>query len=318
MSTAVVRLVNCPSDLQPAVRQALLDAGLLPEDDLRLAPELVVLWPDPATAAAEVAALRESLRPASPAVLAVGVPLPGDCPAALALDVDACLPAAPPAEIAHHCAVLARCRERFLQTSPLTGLPGAPALGEEMARRLPDRGSLAALAFDLDGFKSYNDRYGYQRGDELLRWLASLLLQALGATCGPGWLLGHIGGDDFLALVAPGEAAAAAAEAIARFAAGVSAHYDPDDQAAGGFILPNRQGVEVFHPLCSLTVAMAGNTAADITHAGQIAAILAELKTYGKSLPGSNYVPDRRRSHGVRGAADPGATEQGTVGSREG
>lgn len=297
MSAPAIRLANCPRGLQEPVREALLAAGLHPEGDCGVAPDVVVLWSTEDRAAAQVAALRASLTPPAPAVLVVGIASPVDLAAAIALDADACLVQDDPAVIARTCAQLAWSRQRFLQTSPLTGLPGNTVLAAEIERRLPQRGELAVLAFDLDNFKGYNDRYGYARGDTLLRWLAALLLSCVSASARPGWLLGHLGGDDFLALVHPAEAAAVAQAALARFEVEVATHYDPADREAGGIWTTSRTGERVWQPVVSLTVAQATNEAEDITHGGQLAAILAELKQYGKTFPGSRYVPDRRRTH---------------------
>ncbi|NPV45653.1 MAG: diguanylate cyclase [Armatimonadetes bacterium] len=297
MSAPIVRLDLCPPALQQQVREALLAAGLLPESELGVAPDVVVVWVSGDDGATQVAALREGLTPPMPAVLAVGIGPPDDFASAVALDADACLSEGEPQTIARTCALLAWSRQRFLQTSPLTGLPGNAVLAAEIERRLPRRGELAVLAFDLDTFKGYNDRYGYERGDALLRWLAALLRNCLSSGAQPGWLLGHLGGDDFLALVHPDEAETVARTAIARFEAEIATHYDPEDRAAGGIWTVSRSGEPVWHPLVSLTVAQATNEADDITHGGQLAAILAELKQYGKTLAGSRYVPDRRRTH---------------------
>lgn len=302
MSAPIVQLEHCPPGIQQKVVEALLAAGLLPAGELGVAPDIVVLWVTGANAAEQVAALREGLTPPLPAVLAVGIAPPSDFAGAIALNADACLLDCEPQAIARACAVLAWCRRRFLQTSPLTGLPGNAVIAAEIERRLPRRGELAVLAFDLDTFKGYNDRYGYERGDALLRWLAALLGECLSSGARPGWLLGHLGGDDFLALVHPAEAPDLAQAVIARFDAEIRGHYDAADGEAGGINTTSRTGEPVWHPLMSLTVAQATNESGDVGHSGQLAAILAELKQYGKTLAGSRYVPDRRRKHSVPGA----------------
>lgn len=272
MSTAIVALVNCPPELAGAVRAALLRAGLLPADNLGLDADLLVVWSTPETVVAEVAGLRDQARPHMPAVVAVGVAPAADHGTALARGADLCLAEAEPQALARHCAQLAATRQRFLQTSPLTGLPGNETLAREIARRFAAPGTLAVLAFDLDHFKGYNDFYGYERGDEFLRWVATVLTRAVAANARPGWLLGHLGGDDFLALVHPAEARAVAERALELFEAERATRYEPVDLRAGGIRTRNRLGEQVWHPLVTLTVAQAGNEAPDITHAGQLAA----------------------------------------------
>ena len=56
----------------------------------------------------------------------------------------------------------------------LTGLPGRRALEEQM-RQLGGRYSIAMV--DVDHFKHFNDRYGHDVGDQVLRFVASRLQQ---------------------------------------------------------------------------------------------------------------------------------------------
>ncbi|MBM2883036.1 GGDEF domain-containing protein [Chromobacterium amazonense] len=65
-------------------------------------------------------------------------------------------------------------------------------------RRAVDRGEpLSLLLIDLDHFKSINDRYGHQVGDEVLRQLADCLRREARL----GDLLGRHGGEEFVALL---------------------------------------------------------------------------------------------------------------------
>jgi diguanylate cyclase (GGDEF)-like protein len=50
----------------------------------------------------------------------------------------------------------------------------------------------------LDHFKAYNDTYGFKKGDEVLQATADLLKRTFEKT---GIFLGHIGGDDFIAVL---------------------------------------------------------------------------------------------------------------------
>ncbi|MEN6404300.1 MAG: diguanylate cyclase [Armatimonadia bacterium] len=301
MSAVAVSLINCPPDLDKPLRLALLRHDLLPADQPHLPAEVIILWLDRLdTAADTVQSLRAAQRHPLPAIL--GVAPVADAPAlavAATVGLDALTTSADPGELAAHARLLASSRQRFAEASPLMGLPGNNALQREIERRLPLRGQLAVLAFDVDFFKSYNDRYGYARGDGMLSLVGSAMLQALSSLASPGWFAAHLGGDDFFAVVHPREAEAVARRAIEVFEAGLPSLYDPEDWHRQTIIVRNRRGKVVEHPIVSLTVAAVTNEADDLTHPGQFAAVLAELKNYAKSLQGSNYVPDRRRTHDV-------------------
>ncbi|MDN7589635.1 sensor domain-containing diguanylate cyclase [Burkholderia seminalis] len=84
----------------------------------------------------------------------------------------------------------------------LTGLPNRHELHAELMRRLARRPRLPGPAFavmylDLDGFKSINDRFGHQAGDEVLTQVA----ERLGKTLPPGELAARIGGDEFIVAI---------------------------------------------------------------------------------------------------------------------
>ncbi|THF68403.1 diguanylate cyclase [Deinococcus sp. Arct2-2] len=85
-------------------------------------------------------------------------------------------------------------------TDVLTGLPNRAQFMLELERELAriDRQGHVALGFvDLDGFKSINDRYGHQAGDELLVQVAARLT---GVVRGSD-LVARLAGDEFVLLL---------------------------------------------------------------------------------------------------------------------
>jgi diguanylate cyclase (GGDEF)-like protein/PAS domain S-box-containing protein len=99
-------------------------------------------------------------------------------------------------------ALQAELRHQALHDS-LTGLPNRRRLLDEV-RALGSgaaAGDRIGLCFvDLDQFKQVNDRFGHRVGDQLLVEAGRRLRQALD---GPGRLVARIGGDEFVALLAP-------------------------------------------------------------------------------------------------------------------
>jgi diguanylate cyclase (GGDEF)-like protein len=72
----------------------------------------------------------------------------------------------------------------------LTGLPNRYALDIAL-EKMPKAGMLTLL--DMDNLKLYNDEYGHQRGDEMLKMFSDVMSAKLG-NCG---VLHRMGGDEF-------------------------------------------------------------------------------------------------------------------------
>ncbi|KFG98318.1 diguanylate cyclase [Burkholderia paludis] len=84
----------------------------------------------------------------------------------------------------------------------LTGLPNRHELHAGLKRMLARRPrmpgpSLAVMYLDLDGFKTINDRFGHQAGDDVLTQVA----ERLGKTLPHGELAARIGGDEFVVAI---------------------------------------------------------------------------------------------------------------------
>src|SRR3954453_13355253 len=117
--------------------------------------------------------------------------------------------------------------------SPLTGLPGNHRIDIEIATRAATRTPYAVCHVDLDEFKSFNDAYGFLRGDDLLLVLASVLQSSAAAAGEPAPFVGHVGGDDFVIGCTPEQAEPMCRSVLSAFDAAVPAHYDPEDRERG-------------------------------------------------------------------------------------
>jgi diguanylate cyclase (GGDEF)-like protein/PAS domain S-box-containing protein len=82
----------------------------------------------------------------------------------------------------------------------LTGLPNRESIieriGKALARAQRKGLGIALMFVDLDGFKTINDRFGHQAGDEVLKESA----RRLATSIRPGDTVGRLAGDEFLVL----------------------------------------------------------------------------------------------------------------------
>jgi diguanylate cyclase (GGDEF)-like protein len=197
--------------------------------------------------------------------------------------------------------------------SPLTGLPGNLSINEEIKRRLDSDVPFALIQIDIDYFKSFNDHYGYQRGDQAIQTVARILLETAQRLDSENSFVGHIGGDDFVVLSGPETAEPLAEEIVTRFNATVPELYDPEDRERGHVEVRNRlHNLERF-PMMSLTLALVSTERMPVTHLAQLIDIAQELKAHGKGIPGSVVVGERRGlpAAGEGAPADDHASDDG-------
>ena len=216
---------------------------------------------------------------------------------------DDCLPLSiNPPELVARLQALVGCCQRHRQLNPLTGLPGNAYLEREITRRLPRRGQLAVVAFDLADFKAYNDVYGYYRGDRVISVLARILSEVVNRYGQDDDCVAHIGGDDFFVLTVPERMHNLAQAATTEFEQVIPELYDEEDRRRGGIISFTRQGQELFFPIMRLIATAATNEAEDVAHVGQIASILGQLKEYARRTGNRGLVVDRRQTHAAHRA----------------
>jgi diguanylate cyclase (GGDEF)-like protein len=170
--------------------------------------------------------------------------------------------------------------------NPLTGLPGNTPINREMNKRLFDDMPFSVIYADLDFFKWFNDRYGFQKGDQLIQFTADVLQQSVSVCGHPHDFVGHIGGDDFIVITSAEDSAQLCKEIIRRFQQGVGMFYE----AADWSFVEDRSGNKVqsdgVHISLSLVICKCG---LDIT-LDRISQTAAVLKKMAKAQTGSVYL----------------------------
>jgi len=185
--------------------------------------------------------------------------------------------------------------ERLLEINPLTRLPGNISINRQIQERL-DRGGEFDLAYaDLDQFKPFNDKYGFSRGDEVLRITGRLILSIVKSRQPQGSYIGHIGGDDFVFIMDVGLVEAVSAEIIEAFDQLIPTFYDPEDREQSYIESVDRQGQIRQFPLMTLSIGgITYRRDRELTHYGELTEAVSQMKRYAKSFPGSCFRSDKR------------------------
>jgi len=164
--------------------------------------------------------------------------------------------------------------------NPLTGLPGNRAI-QAWIESATDSPNLSVAYADLDRFKEYNDCYGFLMGDEMIR-LAARVLTRLTADS-PSAHLGHVGGDDFVAVCPDGLSLEALDQVCREFDVEKRQLFDAHDLERGHLIATTRRGETEAVPIVTLSLAVIDRSRVPgELHAARLSHLVASLKTLAK------------------------------------
>ncbi|MFG1609032.1 response regulator [Actinoplanes sp. NPDC049265] len=202
------------------------------------------------------------------------------------------------AELIARVASTLRRNKEFREVSPLTGLPGNARVRREIVDRMRAGGDYSVGYIDIDRFKSVNDVYGFDRGDEFITALARSLHRAVATSGRPPVFLGHIGGDDFVFICTPDQVLPLTKRMVADFENAADQLYDPSDAQRGYIEVPDRRGNKQRAALVTLSIGVAESKAGGrrFDDARVVVAVASEMKKVAKSQPGSYVAIDQRRS----------------------
>jgi GGDEF domain-containing protein len=196
---------------------------------------------------------------------------------------------------------LKRLEEMYLDTSPLTRLPGGIAIESVMNKRIAENAPIAFCLMDIDNFKAYNDHYGYAKGNEIIQATAGIIGTAVAEYGNPEDFTGHIGGDDYVVITTPGLYPKICEAIIQQFDETIPDFYDKKDRKRGYIQGENRQGDKVKFALASISIAVVTNAKRKLLNHIQFGEVAAEMKEHAKSVAGSVYMVDQRRGdHGCK------------------
>lgn len=180
--------------------------------------------------------------------------------------------------------------------SPLTGLPGNVQIQAEMKKRLLNKEVFAILYVDLDNFKAYNDIYGFASGDEIIKFTARVISKYVHNVENSDNFIGHIGGDDFVAIISKTDYDKICQEIIIEFDTGIKKFYTSKDIHRGYVEIENRRGIMEQFPITTISVAVVEVDSDIFKSPLEIGEVGAQVKHRAKTIMGSAYVINRRKN----------------------
>jgi diguanylate cyclase (GGDEF)-like protein len=204
-------------------------------------------------------------------------------------------PFAPP-ELAARIRMLIRRSNINLDANPLTRLPGNVSINRELEEKIQKKEKFAALYIDLDNFKALNDYYGFEKGDEVIKETARIIINALQEKGSPHDFIGHIGGDDFFIISSPDNAEEIAKKIVTDFDR-VSPKFFAERDRVKGYIEAKGRDNEIHRfGFLTISIGIVTNLGRNFTHIAQVSTLAAEVKGFAKTFPRSKYIFDKRTS----------------------
>jgi PleD family two-component response regulator len=196
-----------------------------------------------------------------------------------------------PRELRARVTALLRLVRREADRNPTSGLPGGRAIEEEVGRSLARDRPFAVCYIDIDNFKAFADTFGFAVADEVIRGTGAALREAVVAVGEQGDFVGHIGGDDFLVVTTPDQAATIVDEGTRRFRDVVRQVVGDEALGRGTFTGLDRSGTLTQFPIARFSTAVLmvrPESWVSMTHLGTTAA---EVKRRAKQQgPGTILV----------------------------
>lgn len=181
------------------------------------------------------------------------------------------------------------------RVSPLTGLPGNVQIYAELKKRLFNKEEFGVLYLDLDNFKAYNDVYGFIKGDEIIKFTARTIVRNVHKLQNNDCFVGHIGGDDFVAVVSKTDYDEICKNIINDFDTEILSYFTEEDRKRGYIEVANRRGILEDFPLTSISIGVVDAGVDRFENILEIGEVGAQVKHLAKTMLGSSYVIDRRK-----------------------
>jgi len=183
------------------------------------------------------------------------------------------------------------------RVSPLTGLPGNVQIQAEIKKRFLAKETFAMMYLDLDNFKAYNDVYGFLKGDEIIKFTAKTILKNIHTEEYEDSFVGHVGGDDFVAIISETNYDKICQNIIADFDHNIMNYFTEEDSKKGYIEVANRRGIIEQFPLTAISIGVVEVEKGRFANVLEIGEAGASVKHLAKTIQGSSYIIDRRKHH---------------------
>lgn len=176
--------------------------------------------------------------------------------------------------------------KRASDSNPLTGLPGNLQIQHYIKSLSGSKDPWSILYLDLDNFKAYNDSYGFNNGDLMLKALSNSIKD----NCIQDEFMGHIGGDDFVIITNYYDVNPICKNICNSFNRLIKDLYTEVDWNRSYIISRNRNGFVEEFPIATISIAVVNNKNETISNMNDFSLKITEAKKLAKQKIGDSVV----------------------------
>ncbi|MFH1729308.1 MAG: response regulator [Pseudomonadota bacterium] len=187
-------------------------------------------------------------------------------------------------------------KQHSIDVNPTTLLPGNNLIHKTLQTKFTQKNKFALCYADIDNFKSYNDKYGYDKGNEIIKKVGALILASVKEFGTSDDFIGHIGGDDFIIISSMKHYENICRYLIKAFDEFIIKCYNSNDRRLGYIIGLDRSGNENKFPLMTLSIGITDGYRKGLKSYYEIIDSANDMKKYAKGFTGSVYKLNLRKT----------------------
>ncbi|MHB1014480.1 MAG: bifunctional diguanylate cyclase/phosphodiesterase [Desulfurivibrionaceae bacterium] len=191
--------------------------------------------------------------------------------------------------------------------NPLSGLPGNEFIQRTVATFLQRKVNFDVCYIDIDDFKPYNDYYGFEKGDMVIRRIGQLIVDIVQPGVNDSFrFVGHIGGDDFIVITRPHASQQICRRIIDGLEGLLPEFHGEREFSEGRYYARDRQGEQRQFALLSLSIGIVSTEECPVNSYAELAFLASGVKRAAKQEKGSAIVRNRRESVRSQGSQEEG------------
>lgn len=189
--------------------------------------------------------------------------------------------------------------------NPLTMLPGNQMINYHIKQQINKRTPCAIFYADLDNFKVYNDLYGFEHGDRIIKITASCIEDTVKIHSDSRHFIGHIGGDDFVFIIYENleKTQSICQDILSNFSVKIRQCFSAPDLQNGYLQAKDRDGELKRFSLTSLSIAGFVGRLTEFKEVENFSRYIGRVKKETKELKGNSYIlynSDREKIHSYK------------------